>query len=948
MSQTVITQAFETLKAQEAANGGIVTLDEFVFANVPNLNITDPIDRTEGLPEAAKIVHRQAVSKTGMINSNAVVYSVVLGADVGDFEFNWVGLINKASGVVAMIVHAPLQKKIKTASGQQGNVLTRSFLMEYNGASQQTQIITPADTWQIDFTARLNGVDERIRLENLDTYGQASFINDGFLVSGTSGNYQVKKGAAYIAGLRAELLFDQALATTARPTKIWVDVCWRGTLTSAWAAATKITVADNLADYISGDEQHYVFPIAQILADGSVLDVRRSTPVTQLVKQSREALRRSYAEAGFNLVPGSFKAGGSVYTVSDVLFDEMTGKAWSWCGALPKDVAPDSAIETTGGESANTWFDCSPNISNKPDPHAAVVQAMVDGLPVRICVVGDSITNGTSVNTPFPVRLGEILREWYNNPNIEVIKRGYSGHDTGQVLTEHLPEIIADNADLYLVALGVNDARNDRGISVDQYEQRLRTIYSRLSFAAVSFCSLTDVVGLKASDITNPYAINAYRSRMKHIAQTCGARYIDTYSIMQRYMFNRGDARGRLSRDRLHWNQAGYDLIAECIFMGGFAGVNLEVEPDQFIDNTTAAYRGVNNVLNTLNCPYSVFVKTPEASVSKLFVFNSSRKPSYLLAHFTSHLSEDGVINGQVTVKNSVEPTARTYNLDIANAPGVTTSYISELPVSVCDLAPGLNIITFTTPADKVCRVVGFTVKEYAGSYNNAMREKAKIGNKIYEGFIAQDGNYRNDKFINELPFERMGSNQSNGVDDTVDYPVPYSFCTLAPRAYGETRFRIRGCFGANSRLRIGYQIQSSDADGGWSANYVPMFTMDFWATTTYMVLTAFTGSRITAGSVANPRGDQCIDIITSEAGTQFYVNGNLLWSMAVKLPECDLFISSSHNSLAEGVVIESVAEIGTGVVPNTFVPGEKWFSHMDGKMHIVDKSGLHKTNQYA
>ncbi len=48
-----------------------------------------------------------------------------------------------------MIVHAPMQKKIKTATGQQGNVLTRSFLMEYNGASEQTQIITPADTGRL-------------------------------------------------------------------------------------------------------------------------------------------------------------------------------------------------------------------------------------------------------------------------------------------------------------------------------------------------------------------------------------------------------------------------------------------------------------------------------------------------------------------------------------------------------------------------------------------------------------------------------------------------------------------------------------------------------------------------------------------------------------------------------------------------------------------------------
>ncbi|HBM3076841.1 TPA: phage tail protein [Klebsiella oxytoca] len=274
MSQTVITSAFEQLKAQEAANGGVVILDEFVFANVPDLNITDPIDRGEGLPDAALIVHRQAVGKTGMVNNNAVVYSVVMGADVGDFEFNWVGLVNKANNVVAMIVHAPTQKKIKTATGQQGNVLTRSFLMEYNGASEQTQIITPADTWQIDFTARLNGVDERIRCENMDIYGEASFLGDGFLVSKIGSQYVVKKGVGYVAGVRAELLFDQNITVSQKPVKVWADVAWKGTLTSVWASAVKLTVAETLENYTDNDEQHYVFALAEIKADGTIIDYR--------------------------------------------------------------------------------------------------------------------------------------------------------------------------------------------------------------------------------------------------------------------------------------------------------------------------------------------------------------------------------------------------------------------------------------------------------------------------------------------------------------------------------------------------------------------------------------------------------------------------------------------------------------------------------------------------
>lgn len=277
MSQSVITTAFEQLKAEQAANGGILTLDEFVFANVPDLNITDPIDRGESWPAPEQIVHRQVVSKTGTVNGNAVVYSVVLGAETGDFDFNWIGLINKASNTVAMIVHAPVQKKIKTASGQQGNVLTRSFMMEYNGASQITQITTPADTWQIDFTARLAGMDERIRKENVDTYGVASFYHDGFLVSQEDGGYSVKKGVGYVAGLRAELLLDKEIAAADLPVKVWVDVCWKGLLTSVWNVETKIVVADVLNDYSDNDKQHYVYAIAEIQAGGVVVDLRGST-----------------------------------------------------------------------------------------------------------------------------------------------------------------------------------------------------------------------------------------------------------------------------------------------------------------------------------------------------------------------------------------------------------------------------------------------------------------------------------------------------------------------------------------------------------------------------------------------------------------------------------------------------------------------------------------------
>ncbi|HEY3982666.1 phage tail protein, partial [Cedecea sp.] len=273
MSQTAITIAFEQWKAQQGAENVDVVLDEFVFANVPGLDPEKPVDRQETIP-VASIVHRQAVSKTGVVNENAVVYSVVLGAEVGDFDFNWIGLVNKASGILAMVVHAPVQKKVATAAGQQGNVLTRSFLMEYSGAATETQINTPAETWQIDFTARLAAMDERQRMENVDIYGAGAFFGDGWRVVRNGNQYSVQKGAGYVGGLRAELAVTQPITVGVKPAKIWLDVCWKGTLTSVWGVQHKLVAAEALQDYQSEGVQHYVFALASIDASGVVTDLR--------------------------------------------------------------------------------------------------------------------------------------------------------------------------------------------------------------------------------------------------------------------------------------------------------------------------------------------------------------------------------------------------------------------------------------------------------------------------------------------------------------------------------------------------------------------------------------------------------------------------------------------------------------------------------------------------
>ena len=53
-----------------------------------------------------------------------------------------------------------------------------------------------------------------------------------------------------------------------------------------------------------------------------------------------EALRRSYAEAGYTVVSGSFGTGGVLESSTDVLLNEDDGKGYAWIGAFPKTVAP--------------------------------------------------------------------------------------------------------------------------------------------------------------------------------------------------------------------------------------------------------------------------------------------------------------------------------------------------------------------------------------------------------------------------------------------------------------------------------------------------------------------------------------------------------------------------------------------------------------------------------
>ena len=275
---SLITPQFERYVAEQTIARSTVQFDEFIFANIPGLNENN-LAQYLTMPTSAQIVHRQAVSQSGVINENAIVYSVTIGTEVGDFDFNFIGLINRSKNLLAVAVQTDTVKKIRNKNAVQGNSITRNILLEFSGAKALTGINVNANTWQIDFTVRLHGLDEKIRLTNRDLYGRAVFFDDSFLVKRKTGNqFTIQPGTAYVEGVRMDLGAEHHLTANSLPCSIYADVVHHCTVTGEYQTEIKY-LTQSKADYVdTANRQHYVQILADIDSQGNVTDRRLLSP----------------------------------------------------------------------------------------------------------------------------------------------------------------------------------------------------------------------------------------------------------------------------------------------------------------------------------------------------------------------------------------------------------------------------------------------------------------------------------------------------------------------------------------------------------------------------------------------------------------------------------------------------------------------------------------------
>ena len=191
-----------------------------------------------------------------------------------------------------------------------------------------------------------------------------------------------------------------------------------------------------------------------------------------------QALKGKAAEAGYNLVRGSFEEGGTLTNTNDVLWYQSNGRYYSWKGSLPKVVPAGSTPATSGGIGAGAWVDRT-DVTLRSEIREYVNQAQEEIINGKIFPESGVLSNGMTVTagtTHLRVLVsGEptILIAWdtlilpATVTAVPVSDNGFSGYDvvtdqgTFEFVTQEINSLRGRNAyptaskEVYAIGFGV-------------------------------------------------------------------------------------------------------------------------------------------------------------------------------------------------------------------------------------------------------------------------------------------------------------------------------------------------------------------------------------------------------------------------------------------------------------------------------------------------------------
>lgn len=149
-----VTDAGSRYIAERLAQVEPVTISYFVLANIAGIDEKSEASPSAGIPSTSYQVGGQIEVGTPRYNNdNAVTYSLVLGGNVGDFDFNFYGAVTD-TGVLLAYQYIPLNKK-RAGIGQ---VINRNLVIPFTNAKTMTGADLPVESWQYDYEEEISSM----------------------------------------------------------------------------------------------------------------------------------------------------------------------------------------------------------------------------------------------------------------------------------------------------------------------------------------------------------------------------------------------------------------------------------------------------------------------------------------------------------------------------------------------------------------------------------------------------------------------------------------------------------------------------------------------------------------------------------------------------------------------------------------------------------------------
>jgi isoamyl acetate esterase len=190
----------------------------------------------------------------------------------------------------------------------------------------------------------------------------------------------------------------------------------------------------------------------------------------------------------------------------------------------------------------------------------------------KIVFFGDSITEGGAKPGGYIVKMDSMLAVKNLKENYELVGAGISGHKIYDLYFRLEDDVLAKQPDIVVIFIGVNDVWHKRtsgtGTDPNRFEKFYSGIIKKLTEKNIKVVLCTPAAIGEKTDISNELDgdLNKYCNIVRDLAVKNNLTLIDLRKLFLDYNLknNRDNKdRGILTRDGVHFNETGNQLVAE-------------------------------------------------------------------------------------------------------------------------------------------------------------------------------------------------------------------------------------------------------------------------------------------------------------------------------------------------------------------------------------------------